>query len=125
MTLFPEAGLEPIPGPLAASAGSSYFKVSERSRCFDGHFDGAPILPGVAHVALALSACVKQAGRPLVLKGLRDFRLKRPLRPGDEVEVVLTEGKDAAFVRFEIRCLGESVTVGLLVFNPAYDGSRG
>lgn len=125
MTLFPQAGFEPIPAPLAASASSSYFKVSERSRCFDGHFDGAPILPGVAHVALALSACAKQAGRPVALKGLRDFRLRRPLRPGDEVEVVLTEGKDAAFVRFEIRCLGESVTVGLLVFNSADDGSLG
>jgi hypothetical protein len=76
-------------------------------------------------VALALSACVKQAGRPLVLQGLRDVRLRRPLRPGDEVEVILTEGKDAAFLRFEIRCLGETVTDGLFVFNPDHDGGRG
>ena len=114
-----------MPAPLDAPAGSSYFKVSERSRCFDGHFDGAPILPGVAHVALALSACAMQAGRPLTLTGLRDFRLRRPLKPGDEVEVVLTEGSDPSLVRFEIRCLGESVTVGVLVFKPADDGDRG
>ena len=114
-----------MPAPPEASAGSSYFKVSERSRCFDGHFDGAPILPGVAHVALALSACANQGRKPLALGGLRDFRLRRPLRPGDEVEVVLTEGRDATSIRFEIRCLGESVTVGVLVFSPAHDEGRG
>lgn len=125
LTPFPHAGFQPIPAPLTASDGSSYFKVSEQSRCFDGHFDGAPILPGVAHVALALSACVKQEGRSRILRGLRDLRLKRPLRPGDEVEVVLTSGLDGASVRFEIRRLGESVTIGVLVFDPAQDGSRG
>jgi 3-hydroxymyristoyl/3-hydroxydecanoyl-(acyl carrier protein) dehydratase len=114
-----------MPAPLDAPAGSSYFKVSERSRCFDGHFEGAPILPGVVHVALALSACVNQAGKPLTLTGLRDFRLRRPLRPGDEVDVVLTGGSDATSIRFEIRCRGESVTVGVLVFNPADDEGRG
>jgi hypothetical protein len=125
LTLFPHAGFHAIPAPLAALESAVYFKVSGQSRCFDGHFDGAPILPGVAHVALALSACAKQAGRSRTVKGLRDLRLKRPLRPGDEVEVVLTNGPDAASVRFEIRHLGESVTVGTLVFEPAQDGSHG
>ena len=125
LTLFPDAGFHPIPAPLTASDGSLYFRVSESSRCFDGHFEGAPILPGVAHVALALSACVTQSGRARTLKGVRDLRLRRPLRPGDEVEIVLTEGAAAASVKFEIRRLGESVTVGLLLFDPAQDSSRG
>ena len=125
LTLFPRAGFAPMPPPPGASDGSWYFRISESSRCFDGHFDDAPILPGVAHIALAFSACATQAGNTRRLTGVRDLRLKRPLRPGDEVEVVLTEGPDAASVRFEIRCLGESVTVGHLQFDSAAELNRG
>jgi len=124
LTLFPHAGFESIPAPLAMSHGSLYFKVSESSRLFEGHFDGAPILPGIAHVALALSACASRAGRARTLTAVRDLRLKRPLRPGDEVEVVLTEDVDAVSVKFEIRRFGESVTVGRLQFDPAEETSR-
>ena len=102
-----------------APAGSWFFKIAESSCCFDGHFDGVPILPGVAHLALALSACEAQAGRAHTLRAVRDLRLKRPLRPGDEVTVVLTAGADGASVKFELRCVGESVTVGHLQFDSA------
>jgi len=125
LTLFPHAGFDSIPAPAGAPAGSSYFKVSEQSRCFDGHFDGAPIFPGVAHVALALSACAANREKPGALAGLRELRFKRPLGPGDEVEVILTDGGSAASVRFEIRRLGESVSAGLLLFTAADGGSLG
>lgn len=127
MTLFPEAGLELIPGPPSGPPASFHFRLSERSRCFDGHFDGAPILPGVVHVALALSACAQQSERDgtRTLVGLRDVRLRRKLGPGDHVEVVLTEGREPLSVRFEIRCDGEPVTVGLLLFARADDSIRG
>ena len=97
---------------------ASFFKVSERSPCFDGHFEGAPILPGIAHIALALTACAARAGAPVLLKGLRDFRLAHPLAPGDEVSVVLTAGTDPATIRFEIRRVSEAVSGGLLVVDP-------
>jgi 3-hydroxymyristoyl/3-hydroxydecanoyl-(acyl carrier protein) dehydratase len=125
LTLFPRAGFDPIPPPAAASDGSLHFRIAASSCCFDGHFDGAPILPGVAHVALALSACVTQGGKARVLTGVRDVRLKRPLRPGDEVEVLLTESPDGASVKFEIRSLGESVTIGHLLFDCATGLNRG
>jgi hypothetical protein len=113
--MFPHAGIERVPGPPGSPADSLHFKVSERSRCFDGHFDGAPVLPAVAHVALALSACAIRAGRPLVLVGLRDLKLRRPLGPGDELEVVLTGDVDAPAVAFDLRRGGESASIGVLV----------
>lgn len=73
-------------------------------RWFHGHFDGAPILPGVAHIALAAEA----AARPL--RGVRDVRFKRPIVPGEAVEVIL-DGE-----RFEIRANGEIASTGTLVF---------
>lgn len=96
--------------------------LAEASRCFEGHFEGAPILPGVAHLALALSACGGEPGRPRVLTGVRDFRLKRPLGPRDQVEVVLADGREPGSVRFEIRCHGEAASVGVLLFAPAQEG---
>jgi 3-hydroxymyristoyl/3-hydroxydecanoyl-(acyl carrier protein) dehydratase len=111
--------------PGASSDGCWHFRISASSRCFDGHFDGAPILPGVVHVALALSACATQATKKRTLKGVRDVRLKHPLRPGDEVEIILNEAPDGATVKFEIRCLGKSVTVGHLEFDSAADRNHG
>jgi len=113
-----ETDLIPIPGPSAPSSGSSWFRVSPQSRWFEGHFDGEPILPGIAHLALALAALARQSGRHRILTALRDVRFSRPLRPGDEVEVLLSEGREPSSVRFEIRCQGRRATLGLLVFAP-------
>jgi 3-hydroxymyristoyl/3-hydroxydecanoyl-(acyl carrier protein) dehydratase len=113
-----------MPAHPTAPLRSSRFRLAEASRCFEGHFEGAPILPGVAHLALALSACGEEAGRPLVVSGVRDFRISRPLGPGDEVEVVLADGREPSSVRFEIRCRGEAASVGVLVFAPVEEGAR-
>lgn len=74
-------------------------------RWFDGHFEGAPVLPGVAHLALAVEAC---GNRPL--RGLRGIRFMHPIRPGDAVEV------QVAGDRFEIRCNGVVASTGTLIF---------
>jgi hypothetical protein len=76
----------------------------------------------VAHLALALSACGAEAGNPRVVSGVRDFRITHPLRPGDEVEVVLADGREPSSVRFEIRCRSEAASVGVLVFAPVEEG---
>jgi 3-hydroxymyristoyl/3-hydroxydecanoyl-(acyl carrier protein) dehydratase len=96
--------------------------LAAASRCFDGHFDGAPILPGVAHLALALTACGEETDGPRVVTGVRGFRLKHPLGPGDEVEVLLADGREPCSVRFEIRCQGQAASVGVLLFAPGGDG---
>jgi 3-hydroxymyristoyl/3-hydroxydecanoyl-(acyl carrier protein) dehydratase len=123
VTLFPEAGFDAIAAPPAGQPGSFHFRLSEDSRCFDGHFDGEPILPGVVHLALALTACAKrhEAGSARVLTGVKDLRFRRKLHPGDEVEIVLIDGREPLSVRFEIRCGGELATAGLLLFMPRDD----
>jgi 3-hydroxyacyl-[acyl-carrier-protein] dehydratase len=81
-------------------------KIPEDSLWFDGHFDGEPILPGVAHLALAIEACAN--GREL--KVIRDVRFSLAIYPNDEIDVV------AHGDRFEIRCNGKIATTGTLVF---------
>jgi 3-hydroxymyristoyl/3-hydroxydecanoyl-(acyl carrier protein) dehydratase len=120
---FSNAGLIPIAGPSARAAESAWFRLAEDGRCFEGHFDGAPILPGVAHLALALTALERQAGRGCVLAALRDVRFRLPLHRGDEVEVVLIGGPGATSVRFEIRREGKLATSGLMMFKSDDDAS--
>ena len=98
-----------------------WFELAVGGRFFDGHFEGAPILPGVAHLALALAAL---GNGERALTGVRGVRFKRPLAPGDEVEVVLDESSAGSAVRFEIRCRGEVATSGLLLFESDADASR-
>jgi 3-hydroxymyristoyl/3-hydroxydecanoyl-(acyl carrier protein) dehydratase len=118
LTPFPNAGFEPI------DESGKRFRLAENNPCFDGHFDGAPILPGIAHLALALTADAHDAGRTRTLVGLRDVRFVRPLGPGDEVEVVLTPGRLPRSVRFELRCRCATASSGLLIF-AAEDECRG
>jgi len=113
LTPFPDAGfLHSQADP--SSPRSFRCRISPDSRLFEGHFDGAPILPGVAHIALAVQACGTETGRAPTLLGLRDVRFRRPLGPGSEVDVVLSSDRDPSFVRFEIRSGGEIVTTGAL-----------
>ena len=114
--MFPHAGLELIPRAPGAPDDTWRFRVSAHSRCFDGHFDGAPIFPGVAHLALALQACALRSGQPGRLKGLRELRLRHPLVPGDDVAVTLTADRASSTVRFEIRCRGQAASSGTLIF---------
>ena len=116
VSIFPDAGFILLPRLAAASARTSRWRLDEHSRCFEGHFEGRPILPGIAHVALVLSACAEETGEPRVLTGLRDLRFKHPLAPGEEVDVILTEGRELASVRFEIRSRGEAASTGVLFF---------
>ena len=71
---------------------------------FAGHFPGHPILPGIAHLALAAG------DRPLA--EVRNLKLRKPVLPGDVLDLSLEE-KDG-LLRFEIRRGEEAVSNGVL-----------
>ena len=90
-----------------------FFLVPHTSRCFDGHFAGAPILPGVTHLALALATCEPEGLH--YLEGVRDVRFSAPILPGDELEVRIESASDPSARRFEIRCGGRVASSGVLL----------
>lgn len=91
----------------------THFQIPAESRCFAGHFDTAPILPGVAHLALAMAALSPDGG--IRLAGVRDVRFTQPILPGSEIQVRLTAGADSATQRFELLCDGRVVSSGVLI----------
>jgi 3-hydroxymyristoyl/3-hydroxydecanoyl-(acyl carrier protein) dehydratase len=117
--LFPDAGFERrATAPAEEHTGARYV-LADTSRCFDGHFDEAPVLPGVAQIGLVLETCAAEpgAGSRGGLTALRDVRFTRALRPGDEVDVVLAPGPTPDSRRFELRSGGALVSTGVVVFS--------
>jgi 3-hydroxymyristoyl/3-hydroxydecanoyl-(acyl carrier protein) dehydratase len=93
-------------------------------RYFEGHFDNAPVLPGVVQIAMAVKACADRGLATRPLTGLRDIRFSRPLGPGDAIDVVLDNGRDPHSIRFEIRAAGQSAASGVLLFAAHDDGNQ-
>lgn len=78
--------------------------IPAASPLFTGHFPGRPILPGIAHLALAQRALSEILGRQAALGAVRSLKLRRPVVPGDLPELRIgPPGEDGA-VRFEVRC---------------------
>lgn len=77
-------------------------EVPEGSPFFAGHFPGHPILPGIAHLALAFG------NTPLA--EVRTLKLRRPVLPGDVLDLLLEEADGLA--RFELRRGEEAVSTG-------------
>jgi 3-hydroxymyristoyl/3-hydroxydecanoyl-(acyl carrier protein) dehydratase len=113
VTPFPGAGFARMPSE-SASPDEARFRIPAASAVFDGHFDTAPIVPGVMHIALALETCEARRGFPAVLVGVRDVRFSHPLGPDDEVTVRLTDGQAPGEVRFELRSAGRAISSGVL-----------
>jgi 3-hydroxymyristoyl/3-hydroxydecanoyl-(acyl carrier protein) dehydratase len=56
---------------------------------FDGHFEGAPILPGVAQIQWAILFARAQFDIALGFKRLEAVKFNRPIRPGAVVRLSL------------------------------------
>jgi 3-hydroxyacyl-[acyl-carrier-protein] dehydratase len=81
-------------------------EIPEDSPFFAGHFPGHPILPGIAHLALVARAL----GNP-PLAEVKILKLRKPVGPGDVLELILDEGD---LVKFELRRRDETVSNGLV-----------
>ncbi len=77
------------PGKLAAG----YKNVTVNEPFFQGHFPGRPIMPGVllieamAQVAATLAVRGAGKGNQVMLLGVDDCRIRKPVVPGDKLEI--------------------------------------
>ena len=109
----------------AVSEASAHLKVrlEPGSALLDGHFPDEPILSGVAHLALAQEAAERLERRPVFVSGLRNFRLRQVVRPGDVIDVHVTRSPTPFELRFEMRVEDALTSSGILTIAP--EPSRG
>jgi len=93
--------------------GDARFAVRIPPDCalFDGHFPGAPVLPGVAQLGLVLQAVRARRGERTRLARVEHLRLRLPVGPGDRLELELA-GDDR--VDFVLARAGRRVAYGTL-----------
>lgn len=117
----------PVP---SARSITAWKQLSLNEPCFQGHFPGRPILPGVLQVA-AMEQASRLLWRQLYpelpdteLVRLKRIRFRLPLLPGDTMRLSGTAGEREAdgSLSFSWKILtetGETATTGILTLRPA------
>jgi len=111
----------PLKGPRITSEGQweSEIQFETSSEWFSGHFDGCPLVPGVAILALAAETVKRQGheqGRFLEVLGFSGVRFKRPVSPEEDllVSVAAMPLDKEAKLDFHVTCHGDTVARGVL-----------
>lgn len=100
-----------------AEEGLWRFTIPDNHAIFAGHFPQHPILPGIAHLAIAVEASRRIPGLANhALTRVEAVRFSRPIHPEEACEIVVTAEQDATTIRFELRCAGVVASRGVLVF---------
>jgi predicted hotdog family 3-hydroxylacyl-ACP dehydratase len=88
--------------------------IAAQGAYFEGHFPGHPILPGVVQLMLVLEALERQGGPAAELRKIVFARLRRPVLPGEYLELI-SRPIEPGRTRFELTRDGAVVTNGELV----------
>jgi 3-hydroxyacyl-[acyl-carrier-protein] dehydratase len=86
-------------------------RVEPSSRAFAGHFEGEPILPGIAHLVVVAHALRAIGGAATSLRELPSVRFRHVIRPGDVLDVVVLD--DGGRCRFEVHVAGALAAAGV------------
>jgi 3-hydroxyacyl-[acyl-carrier-protein] dehydratase len=100
----------------AGEEGCFRIEVPAASPLFAGHFPGHPILPGVVHLAIVERALGYPPG------GVRAVRLRRPVTPGEILDLTLGSPDEGGWTRFGIGRDGVPVSGGNVRADPAGGG---
>jgi 3-hydroxyacyl-[acyl-carrier-protein] dehydratase len=87
---------------------------------FDGHFPGAPLLPGVVLLDEMLQAVQAESGWTIA-----SAKFLHPVRPGETLTLEHEPPLANGAVRFTIRSAGQAVASGTLIPRPAPDEHHG
>ncbi|MDM8535928.1 hypothetical protein QUF70_04170 [Desulfobacterales bacterium HSG17] len=91
-------------------------EAGEDSPWFSGHFPGAPILPGIAQLALVLDSLQEAFKSNLRIAGLTRVRFRKIIKPGDSLEINVINNKgDAKTYSFKIMIKDEIACAGTLL----------
>lgn len=79
-------------------------EVPEHCAYVDGHFDGQPVLPGIALVHWSMQQARRLFALTTDFGGLERLRFPQPLLPGDRFEMTLEHRQDDAGASLRLEC---------------------
>lgn len=85
---------------------------------FQGHFPGAPILPGVTQLDWAIHFGRLAFGEPGVFLGVDQLKFKEPIRPGEALTLKLEQDPERGSLRFAFRGAAGLKSSGVVRFQP-------
>jgi 3-hydroxyacyl-[acyl-carrier-protein] dehydratase len=103
-------GLTVVQEAVDAAGWRARLRVETSSRAFAGHFEGQPILPGVAHLVIVRHALRAMGGASATLRALPSVRFRQVVRPGDVLDVSVTPPDAEGRCRFDVR-IGDTLAV--------------
>lgn len=112
---------EGIHSPIVVSRNVQEFSVelvldmSKTLACFEGHFDGFPVVPGVALVEWAIKYA-EGFGNSAVFVGMAQVKFQKFIKPNQIVHLSLERSPDSQNIKFQYRNLDTIVSSGILKF---------
>ncbi|GHB16108.1 AMP-binding protein [Salinicola rhizosphaerae] len=82
-------------------------EVPEHCAYLDGHFDGQPVLPGVALIHWTMQAAQRLLGAETTFAGVERLRFPTLLLPGDRFEMTLEHRLKDGQQSLRVQCLGQ------------------
>ena len=90
-------------------------QVPATSPWFDGHFPGAPVLPGLAQISMVFDVIREASDGELRVLSVSRVRFKRIIRPADRLTVIAAPlKKEANAFSFRIQVQDDLVCSGVM-----------
>ena len=78
----------------SANENQFFYVIAPDFPAFNGHFPGNPLLPGVCQFGLCADALGRMLKTPVEIASISRCKFVAPIRPGQRVQVVLTNRPD-------------------------------
>jgi 3-hydroxymyristoyl/3-hydroxydecanoyl-(acyl carrier protein) dehydratase len=96
------AGLTVLEEAVGPAGWRARLRVEASGPAFEGHFEGDPILPGIAHLVVVRHALRALRGEGAAVRELSAVRFRRLVRPGAVLEMTVGSPDALGACRFEV-----------------------
>lgn len=90
--------------------------ISKTLACFNGHFDGFPVVPGVALIEWAIKYAQQEFGDGSVFSGMTQVKFQQFIKPNQIVHLQLERNIDSSNIKFQYRNSDTILSSGTLKF---------